>query len=64
MHPPIRMTSSPSQFAGGPEICWPLFPELPRVVLVEISRCSHFANRYRDQFERAVNMRISWRGLP
>jgi hypothetical protein len=30
---------------------------------VEITRCSHFANRYRDQFESAVNMRINPRGL-
>jgi hypothetical protein len=30
--------------------------------LVEITGCSHFANRYREQFERAVNMGIKRRG--
>ena len=41
-----------------------LLPHLSRVVSVEITRSSHFADRYREQFERAVNMRINRRGLP
>jgi hypothetical protein len=39
-----------------------MLPELPQVVSVEITGCSHFANRYREQFERAVNMGIKRRG--
>ena len=41
-----------------------LLPHLSRVVLVEITGCSHFADRYREQFGRAVNMGINRRGLP
>ena len=43
--------------------CYHLSPHLPRVVLVEIAGCSHFADRDREQFQRAVNMGTTSRGL-
>jgi len=47
-----------------PLLCWQLSPHLSRVVSVEITGCSRFANRYREEFKRPVNMRTTWRGLP